>query len=209
VRIALLGATGRSGQELVPALLDRGYRLNVLVRDPAKLVAVPNGTNVITGSSDAPDVLDRLLTDVDVVISALGPDKKDPTLQSRTAEVLIPAMERHGITRFIGISGEGVDLPGDNKNLVAKVVTFGIQHIAGAMVQDKFREYELFTASNLDWTLVRPPRLKQGRATGRITHGAHDATGSSTITRADLAEFIAELTEHPDYLQQAPFVAGI
>jgi len=209
VRIALLGSTGRSGEEQVPVLLGRGYELNLLVRDPSKLVAVPDNATVITGSSDSPDVIDELLAGVDVVISALGPDKRDPTLQSRTAEVLIPAMKRHGITRFIGISGEGVDLPGDDKDLVARVVTFGIQRIAGAMVRDKFREYELFAASKLDWTLVRPPRLKQGKATGKITHDAHRATGSSTITRADLAAFIADLIERPNYLQQAPFVAGI
>ncbi|NQU36429.1 MAG: NAD(P)H-binding protein [Actinobacteria bacterium] len=209
MRIALLGGTGRTGRQLIRVLLDRGHELNALVRTPAKIRPDLERVNMIVGVSDSPQALNDLLKDADIVISALGPDKKDPTLQSRTAAVLIPAMNRHGIVRFIGVSGEGVDLPGDRKNLVAKVVTFGIQRLAGPMVQDKFREYELFRVSDLDWTLVRPPRLKDTKATGKITHDAHHATGSSSITRADLAVFIADLIEDPDYVQQAPFVAGI
>ncbi len=209
MNIALLGGTGRTGRQLVRVLLEHGNHVKALVRDTSKELPDRDRVSVVVGLSDSPEALDELLTNANVVVSALGPDKHDPTLQSRTAVELIPAMRRHGILRFIGVSGEGVDIPGDEKDLTAKVVTFGIRRLAGPMVRDKFREYELFRDSGLDWTLVRPPRLKDSGATGKITHDAHRATGSSTITRADLAEFVADLIDRPSYLHQAPFVSGI
>lgn len=60
----------------------------------------------------------------------------------------------------------------------------------------------------LDWTLVRPPRLQDGPATGRIAHHATVPGRSTSLRRADLASFLADVTEQHLYPRQAPFVSS-
>jgi len=75
------------------------------------------------------------------------------------------------------------------------------------MATDKSTEYEVFAASDLDWTLVRPPRLLDGPATGRVLHDARTPGRSSSIRRADLAVFLADVLDEHLYPRQAPFVS--
>jgi uncharacterized protein YbjT (DUF2867 family) len=63
----------------------------------------------------------------------------------------------------------------------------------------------VFADSDLDWTLVRPPRLLDTPATARISHHPH-TPGHWSIPRADLATFLADTLEQHLYPQQAPFV---
>ncbi len=115
MKIAVLGAAGRTGTPLVDELLRRGHEVSVLVRTPAKLGERADRVFVVTGSSTDPAALDALLPGADAVVSALGPTQKEPELHTRTANALIEAMPRHAVTRFVGISGAGVDVPGDRK----------------------------------------------------------------------------------------------
>lgn len=205
--VAVLGATGRTGRLLVTELLDRGHTVSVLVREPAKLGPLGQQVRVVTGSSDEADAISPLLDGVNAVVSALGPVGKDGTLHQRSANVLVPAMRAAGLHRFVGISGAGIDVPGDQKSVVNVIVSKLIQTVGGAVVKDKPAEYEIWAASGLDWTLVRPPRLKDAAATGRLEHDAHRSTRSTAITRGDLAVFVADVLEQNLYVQQAPFVA--
>jgi hypothetical protein len=56
--------------------------------------------------------------------------------------------------------------------------------------------------------LVRPPRLIDGPATGRVEHDAHRSARSMSITRGDLAAFLVDVAEQGTYLGQAPLVGG-
>jgi putative NADH-flavin reductase len=208
MKIAVIGGTGRTGAPLVDELLRRGHELSVLARSPEKLGAVAERVRVVQGSSTDPAALGQLLDGADAVVSALGPTKKEPDLHSRTAQALIPLMHEHGITRFVGISGAGIDVPGDQKGGRDKVISFLIQKLGGAVVADKPREYQLFADSDVEFTLVRPPRLVDGEATGRFVHDAHKPGGSSSIRRADLASFLADVVEQGLHPRLAPFVNG-
>lgn len=205
--VAVLGATGRTGRPLVLELLDRGHTVSVLVRDPARLGLLAERVRVVTGSSDDPDAVATLVEPANAVVSALGPVDKDPTLHQRTATVLVEAMRAAGLHRFVGISGAGIDVPGDQKSPVNVIISKIIQTVGGAVVKDKPVEYETWAASGLDWTLVRPPRLKDAPATGRIEHHAHRSTTSTAVTRGDLAVFVADVLEQNLYVRLAPFVA--
>lgn len=117
-------------------------------------------------------------------------------------------MAQHGASRFVGISGAGIDVPGDHKGSRDKAISFLIQRLSGAVVADKPAEYREFAATDLDWTLVRPPRLVDGPPTGKITHDAHTPGRSNSIRRADLAAFLADVVEGNLYSRQAPFVSA-
>lgn len=206
--ITVLGATGRTGAPLVEELLGRGHTVTALVRDPAKLGPAAERIRVVVGDSTDPMTLGNALEGAEAVVSALGPTKKEPDVHSRTAEALLEAMPARGVGRFVGISGAGTDCPGDRKGARDRVISAMIQRLGGALAADKLREYQTFAASDLDWTLVRPPRLVDGPATGRITHDAHTPGRSSSIRRADLAIFLADVQDQHLYPQEAPFVSA-
>lgn len=208
MNIAVLGATGRTGLPLVRELLSRGHDVTVLVRDPAKLGDLAGRVTVVTGDSRDHEQLTRLVTGADAVVSSLGPTAKESALHTETARALVEVMPAAGVARFVGVSGAGIDVPGDRKSRSAKLISALIQRFGGEVVQDKPAEHEVFAASDLDWTLVRPPRLVERPATGRLEHDAHRSTRSTKITRDDLAAFLADVVEDDLYLRQAPFVAG-
>ena len=58
------------------------------------------------------------------MVSTLGPTgKSDTSLHQDTAAALIGAMKAAGVRRFVGISGAGIDVPGDAKAFPDKVLS--------------------------------------------------------------------------------------
>ena len=208
MKLALIGATGRTGRHALTAALDRGHGLAVLVRDPERLPdGVRDRVTVVTGDSTDAGALTELLAGADAVVSALGPTGKQGDLHTRTARALVEIMRATGPRRFVGVSGAGIDVPGDQKAGKDKVISWLILTLGGDVAKDKPAEHAVWAASGLDWTLVRPPRLMDGPATGRLEHDAHRSTRSSTIMRADLASFLIDVVEQDLYVATAPFVA--
>lgn len=209
MKIALIGATGRTGIHALTAALDRGHDVRVLVRDPSKLPAeARDRVSVVIGDSTDPTTLADLLTGVEAVVSALGPTGKQADLHTRTAQALISLMEATGPRRFVGVSGAGIDVPGDQKAPKDKAISWLIRTLGGNVVKDKPAEYAAWAASSLNWTLVRPPRLVDGPAsTTPLEHDAHRSTRSTKITRADLGGFLIDVAERDLYPRTAPFVA--
>ncbi|MCF6507690.1 NAD-dependent epimerase/dehydratase family protein [Blastococcus sp. MG754426] len=208
VKVAVLGATGRTGRPLVEELLRRGHEVTVLVRDPAKLGETAGRVRLVPGSSRDEAALTELVSGADAVVSALGPVGGDHTLHRDTAAALVPVMQRTGVARFVGVSGAGIDVPGDRKSPTARIISLLIQKLGGEVVQDKPAEHARWAASDREWTLVRPPRLKEGSPTGAVDHDAHRSARATWIDRADLAAFLVDCVEQDLYRRQAPLVAA-
>ena len=205
MNVALLGATGRTGRLVLAELLRRGHSATVLARDPARLTDTVPEVRVVAGSSTDPQALGQLLDSADAVVSALGPSEKEADLHTRTARLLVQAMPAAGVTRFVGVSGAGIDVPGDRKGTRDRIISTLLRTLGGAVAKDKPGEYRVLAESDLDWTLVRPPRLRDAPATGRIGHDPH-TPGHWSIPRADLAVFLVDVLDQHLYPSQAPFV---
>ncbi len=206
MKIAVLGATGRTGRPLVAELLRRGHHVTALVRAPAD-AALPDGVELVAGDVRDADALRRTVAGADAVVSALGPRKGDTRLHREVAPLLVGVLREAGVRRFVGLSGAGVDVEGDRKSRRDRVVSWLIRRLAGDAARDKVLEYGTWRDSGLDWTLVRPPRLADGPATGRVEHHAGSSPRSTSIRRADLAVFLADEVEQGRYLGRAPLVA--
>lgn len=204
MNVTVLGATGRTGRLLVAELGRRGHEVTVLVRDPSR---APEATHVVVGDSRDAQALASALIRAEAVVSALGPARKDHHLHRQTAIRLVPAMRMTGVRRFIGISGAGVDAAGDRKRARDRVISAGMHLLTRSMVADKTGELAAWQDTELDWTLVRPPRLVDGPATGRVEHNAYVSARSTRMHRADLAAFLTDVLEQELYLRQAPFAA--
>ncbi|WP_165865592.1 NAD(P)-dependent oxidoreductase [Vallicoccus soli] len=204
MRVVVLGATGATGREVVPVLLRRGHEVVAVVRDPSR---APEGVRAVVGDARDPDVLPRALQGADAVVSALGPRGRDRGLQRAVVAALAPAMLAAGVRRYVGVSGAGVDAPGDRKRRRDRAVSRLMHLLAPGAVADKEGELRAWQGTALDWTLVRPPRLQDGPATGRVELDPHRSTRSVTMRRADLAQVLADLVASGEHVREAPFAA--
>ncbi|MCY7343716.1 MAG: NAD(P)H-binding protein [Pseudonocardia sp.] len=206
MKVAVLGATGRTGRLVVGELLARGHDVVALARDPAA-AGLPDGASVVAGHARDAGVLRSLVAGADAVVSTLGPGRGDRTLHRDVAPVLVQALRAEGVRRFVGVSGAGIDVPGDRKSRRDRFISGAIGRFGGDAVRDKVLEYGVWAASGLDWTLVRPPRLTDAPVTGRVEHHAHTSPRSTSIGRGDLAVFVVGCVELRRHVGEAPLVA--
>jgi putative NADH-flavin reductase len=213
MHIAVLGATGRTGVPLVEGALQRGHHVRVLVRDRDKarrLLPVDHEhLEVVEGDAVAPDALERVVAGVDAVVDVTGPVKGGPTdLRGRVTRVLLPAMHDQGVTRLLFLTGAGVRVEGDRPTVADRAIRGAMQLLQPAILDDGQAAVAAVTASALDWTVVRVPRLTDGEPRGRIRTAAHiGGDTGSTLGRADLAAFLLDELERPVWSRQAPVVS--
>jgi uncharacterized protein YbjT (DUF2867 family) len=69
----------------------------------------------------------------------------------------------------------------------------------------------IVSASGLDWTIARPPRLTNGvltRAYG-VADGRMPPAARLTISRADVADFLLDELEHPAHVRRIIGLASV
>lgn len=205
MNITVLGAGGRTGRQVIDELTRRGHAVTAVVRDDSGAGIRPP-VRLVVGDVRDLEALDAAIAGADVVVSALGPGRGDTSLHADAAPLIRQSMERHGVRRYIGISGAGLDVAGDRKRLRDRLVSRAMSRTS--MVRDKAAEYAVWAASDVEWTLVRPPRLVDGPGAGDVEHAAHTSPRRTSVTRADLAGFVARLVSDGGYERQAPLVAA-
>lgn len=98
MRVAIFGASGRTGRPLVEQALGAGHEVRALVRDPPKLQIGDERLVVIGGDVLNPTKVEETVVGTDAVLSVLGQTKTSPKdVQTRGTENIVAAMERHGV----------------------------------------------------------------------------------------------------------------
>lgn len=114
--IVITTPTGDIGSQVLHNLLDANREeLRVIVRDAAKLSdAVRDRVDVVTGSHDDPDVVDRAFTGADAVFWLVPPDANAPSLEaaySGFTRAAAQAFTTHGVGHVVGVSALGRGTP--------------------------------------------------------------------------------------------------
>lgn len=117
-RALVLGATGYIGGRLVPRLLNAGYRVRVLARDPRRVAAFAWGDRVEIVAGDAADatVMAEAAADVDVLyylVHSMSAGRGFESADREAAETVARAAARAGVTRLVYLGGlhpDGVPL---------------------------------------------------------------------------------------------------
>lgn len=209
-KIAVIGATGKTGIEIVNQALAVGHTVIAVARRPDTLVIEHPRLEIRHG-----DVYDSFLLknalppDVEVVISAIGEKKisKPTNIYSKTAENLITLMEQMPTRRFICIAASGyIDDP--QQSFVIRFLQKNVlQRILRHIYADMRRMEEKVRNSDLDWTIVRPPRLSNGEHTGNYRVQEEFVPRGAKISRADLADYIVNSVDDSRYYRSVIGVA--
>jgi len=198
MKLLVLGATGRTGRELLAGALRQGHEVTALARDPSRLTVHDDRLRVCAGSAADPDTVDKAVAGQDAVLCALGPTSARELVHSElmraSVSALLGAMERHGVRRLILLSALGV---GESARDAPRIPRFAFGTILRRVGKDKERAEDAVQASRLEWTILYPPALTNGPATGGYRHGESlKLSGSPKISRADVAQLmLAQLTD--------------
>lgn len=109
MRILVTGATGFVGHRLVPSLLDAGYDVVTLVRDPEYYDA-PSDVSVITGDLLDPDSIQGIFDQIDVAFYLVHSLRAGPNFAKRDRQAaanFVAAANESAISRVIYLGGLG------------------------------------------------------------------------------------------------------
>lgn len=157
LRCLVTGATGYIGGRLVPRLLESGFAVRALARNPAKLAAVPwrDRIEVAKGDLGDPASLQSAFDDVDIVyylVHSMGFEKDFATEERRAAQNVVTAARRAGVRRIVYLSGlhpEGTELSthlGSRTTVGEILIASGIETVvlqAGVVVGSGSASFEM------------------------------------------------------------------
>jgi putative NADH-flavin reductase len=211
VRIAVLGSTGFLGKVLLGKAIERGHEVRTLVRTRSKLGQFETRVEVVVGSTFQAASLDETVRGTQAVISTVGLPQKNPGQPDdyRLAmENLVAAMRRHGIARLIHVGGAVHDGGHDERwSVRRRLLRLVLNLVYKPGLEAKRLEWEVLRQSDLEWTLVRPPRIAPRKPPGELVA---DESGlpSLQVWVEDLADFILQQLESREWIRRAPLVAA-
>ena len=208
MKIAVFGASGGTGRELVQQALAAGHTVTAFVRDPGNLEIAHDQLRVVKGDVSDATAVAQAVAGQDAVLSALGPSKPDFNAMTAGARNILAAMQRHGVKRLLTLTGAGVPDPNDRPKLFNHVITFLLKRISPGVLEDALRHVAQVRASDTDWTIVRVGRLNDGPRTGNVRVGWVGTGPKPFISRADAASFMLQELEARGHVRQAPMIGS-
>jgi len=196
-KIAIIGATGRAGSQLLEEALRRGHSVLAIARDPSRLQGRDGVTVQALDVTDSA-ALQKALAGVDAVLSAAHFATIEP-------HAIIEPVKRAGVKRLLVVGGAGsLLLPSGHR--VIDSPDFPEAYKAEASAGVRFLE-QLRQEQNLDWTFLSPSaEFVEGERTGHYTLGKDHlligADGKSWISFADYAIAMIDELEKPAHSRQ-------
>jgi putative NADH-flavin reductase len=191
-KIIVFGATGGTGLQVVQQALMTGYKVTVVARNPDAFTISNKNLEVIKGDVLQPSTFENIFNGKAAVISCLGSKALQKTvIYSKGMSNIIEAMDKAGVYRVVCISAGAAVIPPNTSFLLRFLVKNILQRIFKYMYTDMLLMEKILSESDLNWTVIRAPRLTNGRLKGAYRIAIHNSLhGLSTLSRADLADFI-------------------
>jgi uncharacterized protein len=212
MKIALIGASGFVGTNVLTEALQRGHTVTAIARNTEKITTEnENLTKVALDVLDT-DKLAEVLAGNDIVISAYNAGWTNPDLYNaflQGSHAVQTATKQAGVKRLLVVGGAG-SLFIEGQQLVDSP-QFPAEWKTGATAA---RDYltDLRKEEELDWTFLSPAiELHPGERTGKYRIGTEspvfDENGKCSITAEDMAIAIVDEAEHKQFAKQRFTVA--
>ncbi|MFC5368350.1 NAD(P)-dependent oxidoreductase [Salinirubrum litoreum] len=209
-RIAVFGASGRTGLPLVERALDHGHTVVAFVRDAERLPLSPADYDdrlvVIEGDAYTGEGVSAAVAGADAVVSTLGQTDGSPDdLLTVAGDHVLDAMADHEVDRFVTLVGAGVREDGESVSMTGRVMGGLLKLVAREVLADAAEHVARVKQSDTRWTVVRAPRLVDGEGAGDYAAG-DVSLGFEAVARADVARFLLDCVEDDLYVHDAPKV---
>ena len=202
MKLLIMGATGGIGLETVRQAIDHGHDVSAFVRSSERLKPFAGRIATRQGDLLSSAELESAVAGHDAVLSGFGPRlpiaKSDANLLRDFAAALITAMQRTEVRRLIIVSTAFLF----RDTLLPPAHLFGRLLFPG-VVRDATAMERIITNSELEWTIVRPPKLTNKPYTGRYRiRTGHLPTLGFNISRADVADSLLNAAENPSTIRK-------
>ena len=169
------------------------------------------GLRIVEGDLFEPHSVSDAVDGQRAVFSALGARSlKTESVLSRAIPLIVSAMHFHMVDRFITVGAAGALYPAGKYQAPLSNLVFALARhtMLRHPMADQRAQERLLASSDLDYTIVRPPRLTDGPATGAY-RVLPDALPSSSrrIARADVADFMLQQLTDPRFHRRGAYLA--
>ncbi|MBV9422506.1 MAG: NAD(P)H-binding protein [Solirubrobacterales bacterium] len=211
MKIAVIGASGRTGRIVVKDALARGHQVVAVTR--ADGVSEPDDDKLVSARADVrdADALKRALVGADAIISALGvgTSRAATDVYSTGVSNTLGAMQSNGGAKLAVISAVPAGPWEEQPLLQRRIVLPILQHFFGASYDDMRRmETILQETTDVDWISLRPPRLVEKPSKGAYRIGIRPLARARAITYGDLARALVDSLARPELYRHAVYVAN-
>ena len=209
-KVAVIGATGFVGTQVVKELANRGYFVNALARNTSKIEESEN-VKAVTADIYNTAELSEILKGNDAVISTFNPGWTNPNIFEdflKGAESIEKAVEKAGVKRYIVVGGAGSLYIAEGLQLI-DTPEFPAEIKPGA---EAARQYLEIIKKNdlLDWTFFSPAiEMHQGTAGVRkgiyrtdLENPVFDDDGRSVLSAEDVAVALVDELENNQFIKQ-------
>ena len=189
--VAIAGGHGQVGRRLARLLAERGDRVRGLIRNPDHAGDLrADGAEPVLCDLEAVDAaaVAEAIAGADAVVFAAGAGpgsgaERKFTMDRDGATKLLDAAREAGVARYVIVSSVGAESPpaGDD--------------VFGAYLRAKAEADAAVTASDRDWTVVRPGPLTDDPGTGRVRLAIEPFRDA--VTRDDTAAVLAAVLAEP------------
>ena len=211
MKVAMFGASGVTGCLLTERCLAAGYEVTALLRTPGKF-AYRNRVNVVEGNAFDAKAIGRTVEGADVVLSALGARswRKEDVLE-RAVPLIVVAMREKGVRRIIALGSAGAEpdslkkQPAYRRWIAERII---YRTVLKWPVASQIAQWKTLSASGLDWTMMMPPKLTNGRARGTLRiDGEALPRNAMRISREDVADFMMAQIESAEWVGKGVYIA--
>jgi putative NADH-flavin reductase len=211
MNVAIFGASGATGRLLTKRCFDAGHQITALLRYP-ETFPLRMVVHAIHGSVFDPVAVAQTIEGADIVLSALGANtlSKEDVLE-RAVPQIVAAMRKKGVRRIIVLGSAGAKPDALDKQPAWR--RWVVEHLVYNTflkwpVASQRSQYATLAASNLDWTMVMPPMLTNGRGHGKWRTDL-DALprNANRISREDVADFMIQQIDNPQWIGKAVYLS--
>ena len=199
MRVVVVGAHGRTGIKIVEQLVAAGDSVVATIRNPRQMAdMVKRGAETVLldlEASTGPEFATQF-KGADAVVFAAGSGTGETSeLDSKGVRKTLRAAEKAGIKRYVAISSIGASTG---------------MRLSGKWATDEMKDYythkrlagKAIMNSGLDWTIVEPGELTDGKGTGKVTLGT-ETIEQKAVSRSDVAAVVVAALKSPKTVGKA------
>lgn len=208
MKLVIFGASRGVGINVVEQALQAGHIVTAFVRSPETFKLQHANLTVFKGDAMDAAAVEQAIAGQEAVISALGPTRPPvPHMMETSAKNIVAGMKKHGVKRLVSTTGAGVRQPEDQPKFIDHFMGFLLNLLAKDVILDSAANVRVIQASDLEWTVVRYPRLMDGERKGTYRVSYVGSESGSQITRADGADFVLKELVEKKWLRKLPVVS--